>query len=202
MQKILVSGFEPFLGEKLNPSQMLVEHLNSSDFARSLGVVIDTVLLPVSYNKAFEKLSSQYHSSQYAGVLMLGQAGGRSYVGLEKLAVNFQDLDFTDEYGVTKTHEKIISSGASALECKMPLAQWSQEAKSLSLPVDVSYSAGTFICNKIYYMAMSQWLCPSLFVHVPFLPEQTVAKPQVSSLSFDKMKSATEFIIKKFVSVC
>lgn len=182
--KILVSGFKPFLNEKINPSEMLVSRL-SSQFAD-----IKTVVLPVEFEKAFLALQTEIEKKSPDFVIMLGQASGRSKICFEKVALNWNQTENTDESAFKPAVGEIISGQPLALMSRFPIDRVYLNLKQTGLPVELSFSAGTFVCNNLYYKVLKNYpQIPAVFVHVPCLPEQVQglaeAKP---SMSFDVME--------------
>jgi pyroglutamyl-peptidase len=187
MKKILLTGFEPFRKESINPSQEL---------AKAFAKQCDTLVLPVSYDRAWKILRAQLAERDYDFVLMLGQAGDRKNICLERIAINLQDTDTPDEDGVLRVQSKISETGPDAFMNPLSLRALTQALQKLQLPVEVSFSAGAFVCNSIYYQSFSFMKesgrkTPILFVHVPYLPEQVLGKAvETPSLSLEVMKKA------------
>ncbi len=193
MKKILLTGFEPFLNEPINPSKELV-----LAFAKAC----DTVVLPVSYDRAWRVLQSHLLGQHYDFILMLGQAGERKAIGLERVAINLQDTETADEDGVRRVQEKISDAGPDAFLNPLPLRPWSQALQKMQLPVEISFTAGAFVCNSTYYQTFRflkerSLQTQILFVHVPYLPEQlTGKKPGTPSVSFEVMKQTIAALIE------
>lgn len=191
VMKILVSGFKPFLNEKINPSEMLVEKLAQvrSDIA--------TVVLPVEFEKAFVVLREEIEKVSPEFIVMLGQAGGRANVCLEKVALNWNQTVNADESAFVPPTGEIYSGDPLALMTNFPVDVIYQNLKEQSLPVELSFSAGTFVCNNLFYKVLKNYpQIPSVFVHVPLLPEQaqglSVSKP---SMPFETMEKIIGILI-------
>lgn len=201
---LLITGFEPFNGESLNPSQLLAQKL-----ARSRD--LDVEILPVSYKRCFEPLQARLESGRYKGLLSLGQAAGRSKVCLERVALNWEDADLPDADLVTKIESPIDPVGPTAVLNSLPLRDYVRELKMRGRPVEISTSAGAYVCNSLYYQVF-QWMRQNpgilsfqLFVHVPFLPEQALGKSGlVPSLEMTEMESAlsdlTDLLLERLPS--
>ncbi len=193
MKKILLTGFEPFRKETVNPSEELLKLFSSR---------CDTLLLPVSYRRSWEVLRPVLTATEYDFVLMLGQAGERKAVCLERMAINLHDTETADEDGDQRVQMKISETGPDAFMNPLPLRPWTQALQKLKLPVEISFSAGAFICNSIYYQTFELMKglgrsTPLLFVHVPYLPEQVVGKPEgTQAMSLDVMASAVSGILE------
>ena len=164
--KILVTGFKPFLGEKINPSEQLALTLQNK-FTQ-----VSAVSLKVIYSECVEELKSAIELNQPDILIMLGQAGGRSAITVEKIALNYHQARAADESGYRPDVGPIINH--------LPLAQITTFpvddlvfAMSKNHSIETSCHAGTFVCNYLFHQALV--LFPQLnpvFIHVPFLPEQ------------------------------
>jgi pyroglutamyl-peptidase len=163
---ILLTGFEPFQGESINPSKEIVHRLQSRG-----DVDVETLVLPVSFEKAFDRVQEKLLAQSYDFVLMLGQASGRSHIGLERIAINLIDTEVADEEGQWWLNRKIVEEAPEAFICDLPLRTWVAELKTLGHEVEISNSAGLFVCNSLYYQ-VSRLGGPCLFVHVPYADEQ------------------------------
>lgn len=191
MKKLLVTAFEPFQNERLNSSQQVLSYLDE-------GLNFKKIILPVSFERSFLELQENIKKFSCTDILMLGQAGGRSKVCLERVAQNWIDTVMPDEDGVSILKSKINKQAGYAYYTSYPLHKWVVEAESLNLPIDISNSAGTYVCNslsfKVAYHLSVRWL----FVHLPYLPEQVVDKEkEVPSLKVEVMKQSIDFIISK-----
>jgi pyroglutamyl-peptidase len=183
--KLLLTGFEPFLGEKINPSQLLVEAVAES----GKHGWVDTKILPVSFNSAPEILLQKFKSKKYDGLIMLGQASGRSLISLERVALNWVESRAADETGFTPATGPIDPRMKEAYFSSWPLGEFKKHLESSKVPVEISFSAGGFVCNYLYFkMASAGAGKPCMFMHVPYLPEQTVNKPDQPSMEFSVMK--------------
>ena len=188
--KLLVTGFRPFLGETINPSQELLSRLSSLEDVR-------THLLPVSFEQSVVELKRALSSAEYSGLLMLGQAGGRSKISLERVALNWIETAHPDEAGVRPQTGMIASTGAPAILSSLPLHDWRARIEAAGVPAEVSLSAGGYVCNHLlYHAAVSFPELPLLFTHVPYLPSQ--AKDGVASMTLEQMETAVSVLIEAF----
>lgn len=179
-EPILLTGFSSFGGEILNPSERLVARW-SSRARRSL-------ILPVEYHRAEKMISDALEAEKFASVLLLGQAGGRTSIGLERVALNLADTPTADESGEIRLNKELEPGQTKARLAFWPLYDWAALLKSENLPVEVSFSAGAFVCNAVYFRALQKHP-RSLFVHVPYLPEQVSGKAaQTPSLTWNVME--------------
>lgn len=163
---ILVSGFKPFLNEKINPSELLVEKLK----VKYQDLI--TVILPVEFDRAYLELQKQIDTVHPKFVIMFGQAGGRPHVCLEKIALNWNQTKASDEKGFNPGVGR-IGDGELAVMSNFPVDELAEFLAERKLRVETSFSAGAFVCNNLYFKVLKHnALIPAIFVHVPFLPEQ------------------------------
>lgn len=173
-KKILLTGFEPFNNSAINPSQMLAEYL-SQQFQYPF------LILPVSYKRAVEALTYQLMQQSYDFILMLGLAGDRDKICLERVALNWMDARIADADGILKQGEKADRNGEAAFFSELPLTKWIENSE-----MTVSNSAGTYVCNYLYYnILQGSYRHKALFVHVPWIrnsADELAAKEQLSLL--------------------
>lgn len=188
--KILVTGFKPFLGEKINPSEKLAEELS-----RSFNFV-ESSILPVEFGKSFEILNEKIRKTLPDYVIMIGQASGRACVCLEKIGLNWVQTENADEAGQIPKSGKIESESELALMSTFPIDQVFAELKKSDYPIEISFSAGTFVCNDLYFRVLNQFpKLQSVFVHVPLLPEQTKENESKPNMEFSKQLDILKRII-------
>ena len=194
MKQILLTGFEPFQKESLNSSQELVQAFAGR---KNLG----TLILPVAYQKTGSVIRAEMAETDYDFILMFGQAGGRKCIELERVAINLEDSDKADEEGELRTQHKISARGPDAFLNPLPLRDWTQYLQKKNHPVEISFSAGAFVCNSLYYQVFemlktNRSQVQALFVHLPYLPEQLPGKSEgTPSLPLTAMKAAVEDLL-------
>lgn len=165
--KILVTGFKPFLSEKINPSEVLSVEL-SKQFSE-----VTSLVLPVEFGNSFKVLRSHLTLNNYNYVIMLGQASGRDKVSLEKIALNWIQAEYPDESGTLPDTGVILEDKPLALMSDFPVDEIFAKLKKQKLPIEISFSAGTFVCNDLYFRVLDQFeTLKSVFVHVPLIEEQ------------------------------
>lgn len=197
--KILLTAFEPFNGEKINPTMKLLEAIPDSS-------LLTKKLLPVSYARTFPNLLAELQNENYTDILMMGQAGGRALVSMERFALNWRDSRVADEDGATILEKPIRDKAPAAYRTNYPLRSWLSEAEGLQLPMEISNTAGAFICNSISFeiadhLQQTQQQKNWMFLHVPYLPEQISNKPAgTASMEFSKMLTCVEFILQKILA--
>lgn len=170
MKNILVTGFRPFLGETVNPSEILAEELSRT-------CAVKCLILPVEFTKAYQHLNSHLQNLNYDYVLMLGQAAGRESICLEKIAINWIQTESADEAGYLPPIGRIAPDQPLALMSSFPVDKVYLRLKSDGEPVKISFSAGTYVCNELYFMMLSRYpALKSVFIHVPLMQEQVGAE--------------------------
>ncbi len=190
--KILLTGFEPFGGEKINPSWMAVKAIADTQYSFD----IFPLLLPVEYYKSVDAVINTINSFEPDVVLSVGQAGGRTCVNFENVAVNIADSDTADNAGVI-LHTVNCKNGPDRLYSTLPLTEMAKAVNSMGFPVKISQNAGRFVCNHVFYGVLNYISDnkPDIiagFAHVPYIPEQTVKMPDRPSMSLENI---TECII-------
>jgi len=177
--KILVTGFEPFNGETVNPSEQIVYRLEAPE-----GVCLIKEILPVEFKKSTARLKELFQKYQPDVVLSVGQAGGRAEISVERVAINIDCVKSSngskllpDNAGDMPVDDPIEVDGASAYFATLPLWEIVDAIQERGIPAGISNSAGTYVCNHVMYeslyLAAVQY--PQMkagFIHVPFLPEQ------------------------------
>jgi pyroglutamyl-peptidase len=196
MMTILVTGFEPFGGETVNPSWEAVRRLNS----HADGALIQPLLVPTSYVSSVKTVTAAIDRVHPAVVLMVGQAGGRAELSVERVAVNCDDAQVPDNEGVLREDVPIVSGGPAAYLATLPLKQVLAGLRGAGFPVAVSNTAGLFVCNHLFYGVLHHIAVHDLdtqagFVHVPFLPGQVMDKPGTPSMSLETIVAGLDCIV-------
>lgn len=175
-RKILVTGFDAFGGDRVNPSWLVAQALHRRQIANHRVVAAQ---LPTQFVASVEVLCALIDRHQPELVLCLGQAGGRSELSLERVAINIQDARIADNVGAQPTDTPVVHGGPSAYFSTLPIKAIVQEVTSLGIAAQVSQTAGTFVCNHVFYTMMHALAQRTAlahttagFIHVPWLPEQ------------------------------
>jgi pyroglutamyl-peptidase len=185
--KILLTGFKAFLGEKINPSEILCESF--------LG--ISSLVLPVEFSRAYEVLKVYLLNNKYDYVIMLGLAAGRSKVSLEKIALNWVQTDSADESGFKPKTKKINDLKPLALMSNFPIDEVFSKVKSKHSNIEISFSAGTYVCNELYFQVCSEFEdLKSVFIHLPLIKDQISSENKRPYLELDEQKEILSEIIK------
>ncbi len=171
MKKILFTGFEPFGGEKVNPSWEAVRRMPDTIG----GAQIMKARLCVEYARSAEAIRALIAEHKPDAAVCCGQAGGRRAVTPEVCAINRDHADAPDNAGEVRRYAEIVPGGESAYFTALPVEKLVDAVKAAGVACAPSFSAGTYVCNHVYYTLLS--LMPrGLFVHVPFVPEQTAGR--------------------------
>lgn len=194
--KALVTGFDAFGGDKVNPSILAVGRLKR----RLGGLAIHTVELPTSYGRSPIVLRAAIHEVRPDIVLGVGQAGGRSELCLERVAINIQDARIKDNDGKQPLDRPVVREGPAAYFATLPIKACVAELRKAGLPASVSNTAGTFVCNHIFYATMDMAEQHRLafrggFLHIPYLPEQAARAGGVPSMSLDDIVRGIEIVL-------
>jgi pyroglutamyl-peptidase len=194
--RILISGFAPFGGRDLNPTALLIEAINNNKIHSPDELKLETVILPVTFEDSYLVLKAKIDSFNPDVVIAFGQAAGRASIELESIAVNRIDAEIMDNAGNRPLDQLINHNGPSSYPSTLPILGIEGALHKAGLPVKISNSAGTFVCNYLFYRLMEEnqeslRLCG--FIHVPLLPEQ--AQENEPSLSLDELKRALSVIL-------
>ena len=182
--KILVTGFDPFGEDRINPALEAVKRLPDN----IAGAKIIKLEIPTKFNISAEVVKEAIENYKPDYVLNVGQAGGRFAITPERVAINLDDGRIADNAGYQPLNQTIQSDGATAYFTQLPIKAMTKAIREVGLPATVSNSAGTFVCNHIFYQVQYQRakFFPDIkagFIHIPYLPEQVISKPQMPSLS-------------------
>lgn len=198
--KILVTGFDPFGGEKINPALEAVKGL--ADTIK--GAEIKKLEIPTVFNKSAEVVQKAIEEFQPDYVLNIGQAGGRYEISPERVAINVDDARIADNEGNQPIDAPIKEDGDAAYFTQLPVKAMVTAIKNAGIPGAVSNTAGTFVCNHIMYQVqyMIHTNFPKIkggFIHVPYIPEQVVNKPGQPAMSLPDMTKGLTAAIEAVV---
>ncbi len=192
MKKLLITGFEPFGGEKITPSWEAVKLLPEKieDFT------LFKIEVPVVFEKAAETVLAKANEIDPDAIICVGQAGGRPSVTPEMVAINLRFASIPDNEGNQPKDVPCVSDGENAYFATLPVRKMVEAVSEASIPCSVSYSAGTYVCNDLIYHVLHRYKgteTKACFIHVPFVPEQTTDKP---SLPLETIAKAHEIAIE------
>lgn len=189
--KVLLTGFQPFNNETVNPAIELLKYYNNKE---------DIITLPlnVEYNFDAIKVINEIKNYNPDVIILLGQAGGRKKVMVESVALNVHHATIPDNAQNKLTHEIIFEDGPIAYQTNVDLFSLLKKVNDENF--DISYHAGTFVCNDLYYQTLhyintNNLLTKCIFIHLPYLDSQVVTKPNMPSMTLEKMKSIIDKVI-------
>ncbi|MBO4914689.1 MAG: pyroglutamyl-peptidase I [Oscillospiraceae bacterium] len=196
---ILMTGFEPFGGEKVNPSWEAVCKLPDA----LPGTELRKLRLPTAFKTAAELACGEISAFKPDIVLCTGQAGGCAAVRIERVAINLRDARIPDNVGFQPTDEPIARDGPAAYFSTLPTRRLLDRLRDGGIAAELSYSAGTFVCNELMYSVLHYAArnAPEMragFVHVPYLPEQAEAKSaKTASMPLAEMVRSLSIILSE-----
>ena len=198
--KILVTGFDPFGGEKVNPALEAVKSLPSEIH----GAEVHWVAIPTVFYQSAEVLEAEIVRHQPDAVLCIGQAGGRASLTPERVAINQDDARIPDNDGNQPIDTPIRLDGQAAYFSTLPIKAMVKAIKEVGLPATVSNTAGTFVCNHLMYQALylADKKFPNMragFMHIPYMTEQVVNKPNTASMNLTDIVRGIEAAIGAIV---
>ena len=171
MKHLLITGFEPFGGESVNPSWEAVRLLPDT-----IGdVALHKLQIPTLFGTAAQTVIDAAAELQPDAILCVGQAGGRSAVTPEYVGINLRHARIADNAGLQPQDEAIVPGGPAAYFATVPVRRMVAAVEAAGVPCTCSYSAGTFVCNELLYSLLHRFRDTDTmvgFIHVPYLPEQ------------------------------
>ncbi|MCE5192592.1 MAG: pyroglutamyl-peptidase I [Candidatus Cryosericum sp.] len=196
MMTLLITGFEPFGGEEVNPSWEAVQRVRSG----AMNARIERLLVPTTYEGSIETVTEAVVRLHPAVVLMVGQAGGRAELSVERLAVNRDDALAPDNASVVHEDLPIVDEGPVAYFASLPVREIVTRLHAEGLPAAVSNTAGLFVCNHLFYGVLHYIAthCVAIragFIHVPFLPKQVTERPGTPSMSLEDIVAGLQIAV-------
>lgn len=184
LPRILLTGFDPFGGEPINPSWEAVRALHGK---RIGGHRVVARQLPTEFAASLRLLQAAMREVKPAIVLGVGQAGGRPQLSLERVAINLQDARIPDNAGAQPVDEAVIADGPAAYFSTLPVKAMLEALLLAGLPAEISHSAGTYVCNHIAYamlhLASKRRGVRAGFIHIPYLPTQAARRRGAASMA-------------------
>ena len=200
---LLLTGFEPFDGDTVNPSGEVAKHLDG----QTIGCcVVRSVVLPVQHEAARAVVAPRLDAPGLAAVVHLGLAGGRARISLERVALNVMDYTRPDAHGQVLRDVACMAEGPAAYLATLPLREMLAALTAEGIPAYVSNSAGTYLCNDICYttlhaLARGRRSIPAGFIHLPFLPSMVTAHNlEEPSMDLPLMVRAVEIALRSVAS--
>ncbi|WP_313686853.1 pyroglutamyl-peptidase I [Pantoea sp.] len=203
MKTVLMTAFEPFEGESINPSW---EAVRSFDGKVIDGARVVARQLPVAYSRCGAVLIQALEALQPDRILCIGQAGGRSEITVERVAINIDDARIPDNEGQQPIDQPVVVEGPAAYFSTLPIKAMVAAVREAGIPASVSQTAGTFTCNHVMYRLL-HWLATQQssarggFIHIPYLPEQAVKHPGAPSMAAASVIQALEVAVRVALKV-
>ena len=199
MKKLLLTAFEPFDGESMNPSLEAARQMKKVDFPNA---EVHVAELPVDRYRAVELSLELLHSMKPDVVIMLGEAGARYRVNPERVAINIDDFRIADKVGNQPTDEPIVEGGPVAYFSTLPIRAITDRIIQAHIPAAISNSAGSYLCNRLFFSVMHAINVERLaikagFIHLPYFHDQAMKKhPDVPSLARESIVEAVRLAIE------
>lgn len=202
MKTVLITGFEPFGGEQINPSWEVVSRLDNAIIG---GCRVVARQLPCVFGDALSVLHSAIDALSPALVLAIGQAGGRADITVERVAINVDDARIADNKGQQPVDAPVVANGPAAWFSTLPIKAMVAAIRKAGIPASVSQTAGTFVCNHVMYGLLHKLSgLPEVkggFIHIPYLPQQAAAHPGAPSMAAETVRQALEIAIETALQV-
>jgi pyroglutamyl-peptidase len=199
VKKLLLTAFEPFGGDDLNPSLETAKQMGKISFPNAL---IQVAGLPVNRHLAVAIALDLIRADRPDIVIMLGQAGSRHRINPERVAINIDDFRIPDNAGNQPKDEPIVEDGPVGYFSTLPIRAITERISGAHIPAAISNSAGAHLCNRLFYCVMHAISIEGLpikagFIHLPYLHDQTQNKyPDVPSLSRESIVEAVRLAIE------
>lgn len=184
---LLLTGFAPFGGETLNPSWEAVRRL---DGERLGDLPVVAAQLPTEFGAALRVLDELLDRHRPTLVVAVGQAGGRAELSLERIAINVDDARIPDNAGCQPIDEPVVAGGPAAYFSTLPIKAMTRVLRDAGIPAAVSQTAGTFVCNHVFYGLQHRLQGSGVrsgFIHIPYLPAQATAQPGAPSMALETL---------------
>lgn len=199
--KVMVTGFDPFGGETVNPAFEAIKLLPDT----IAGAEVIKLEIPTVFSKSGPAVEAGIEKYQPDVIISVGQAGGRSCVTIEQVAINLAEARIPDNAGEQPSDEPVQKDGEPAYYATIPVKAIVKNIRDHKIPCHISYSAGTYVCNSIMYnvLHMTAKKYPNIragFIHVPFAAEQVVEKPNGTPfMSLPMIAESLEYAVEACV---
>lgn len=203
MKTVLLTGFEPFGGEEMNPAWEVAKELDGQVMG---DYKIISKKVPTVFHKSLQVLQAYMEEIEPELVICIGQAGGRPDITVERIAINVDDARIPDNEGNQPVDVPIIEEGPVAYWSTLPMKAIVKKLREEGIPASVSQTAGTFVCNHLFYGLMHMLgkngnRIRGGFIHIPFLPKQASNHPGQSSMSLPVITKGIELLIQVALEV-
>ena len=203
MRTILLTGFDAFGNETSNPSW---EAVSALDGLRIADAQVTVLKLPCVFGESLQLLERHIQALQPEIVLCVGQAGGRVDFSVERVAINLDDARIADNAGAQPIDMPVIVGAPLAYFSSLPLKMTVAALRAQGLPASVSHTAGTYVCNHVFYglmhyAASSPFLQRAGFLHIPYSPQQAAAHAGAASMALDDMRRGLRIVLASALHV-
>ena len=205
---VLLTGFEPFDKDPLNPSWEVARALDGWQPAvRDGACTVRAVQLPCVFGDAIARLEQAVAQWQPTLVICLGLAGGRTEITPERVAINVDDARIPDNAGRQPVDTAVHAGGPAAYFSTLPIKAMVRNLREAGLPASVSNTAGTFVCNHVFYALMhrlARRAAPGVrggFIHIPALPQQAARHPGMASMALETQVAGIREAIRTAMTV-
>ncbi|MBT0728802.1 pyroglutamyl-peptidase I [Rosenbergiella nectarea] len=202
MKTVLLTGFEPFGDESINPSWEVVSRLGGVTDAEECIVCIQ---LPCVFGESLQVLLAAIARYSPTLVIAVGQAGGRTDISLERIAINIDDARIPDNRGYQPIDQPVVENGPAAWFSTLPIKAIVNALQQEGIPASVSQTAGTYVCNHVMYGLLhalgDKPEVKAGFIHIPYLPQQAAKHPGSASMAAETVKQGLEIAIRTALRV-
>lgn len=195
---VLLTGFEPFGGDTVNPALDVVHELAGERIA---GHRVVPAVLPVTFADAPARLADAIERERPALVVCIGQAGGRARISLERVAINLIDARIPDNGGAQPIDARVVPDAPDAYFTRLPVKAMLHALTDAGVPAELSLSAGTYVCNAVFFALLhllhTRW--PTLrggFIHIPYLPQQAALHAGAPSMDLGTLSKGIGIAIE------
>ncbi|WP_019721582.1 pyroglutamyl-peptidase I [Heyndrickxia coagulans] len=195
-KKVLLTGFDPFGGDKVNPALEAIKQLDGKNMD---GTRIVTQQVPTVFHESIRIAAEAIEREKPDVVICVGQAGGRTQITSERVAINIDDARIPDNQHNQPIDDPIAADGPAAYWSTLPIKTITRQLREAGIPAAVSNTAGTFVCNHLFYGVMHHLAKNNIparagFIHVPYIPEQTT-ETGAPSMSLETIVKALEIAV-------
>ncbi|MED0675395.1 pyroglutamyl-peptidase I [Aneurinibacillus thermoaerophilus] len=198
MKHVLITGFEPFGGETVNPSLEAVKQLDGKKID---DYVVVARQLPTVFHESIAELEKYIEELKPEVIICVGQAGGRPDITVERVAINVDDARIADNRGKQPVDVPVVMGGPVGYWATLPIKAIVKRLREQGIPASISQTAGTFVCNHVFYGLMhilntSEKKARGGFIHIPYLPQQAVAHPGQPSMPLNMIVKGLELAVE------
>ncbi|MDR2993768.1 MAG: pyroglutamyl-peptidase I [Bacillus cereus] len=203
MKTVLLTGFDPFGGESINPAWEVAKSLHEKTIGE---YKIISKQVPTVFHESISILKEYIEELNPEIIICIGQAGGRPDITIERVAINIDDARIADNEGNQPVDVPVVEEGPAAYWSTLPMKAIVKKLREEGIPSSVSQTAGTFVCNHLFYGLMHELekhdkKIKGGFIHIPFLPEQASNYPGQPSMSLSTISKGIELAVEVTTTV-